>query len=369
MENPIGLAKIHQSKENLTLHGDHRIDIQIKNSSRHQRDMQPFEMPMKTSTNLSERFKRKKMKKSIFVSYSPDADFTERKFIVETVKQFKENNLAEDIWFDKDERNTDSPCWFSARMEAIERCRAAVIFVSHSYFKCPVSLYESKTLLERQKDDPLAVSVYIVLYSVPQNEDVPKAFRNVYTSGTVDLVRNDSSQRLSLAEKTSMVVGAFMEDLERLASIHSAPAPTVPPDTEFTGEYIKKKICNWTASDLQEWLFKLGVKEFYRQSFAENMVDGFLLMSMTDADMVNYMAIDSRVVRKKIMEQILKTLDKERKLASNWHLNARNQRPRSTCLYVVYDPTDVRLSHTLKQDLVKKGIQVSSLSTIMYSIF
>ena len=303
--------------------------------------------------------RKKKMKKSIFISYSPDAGFTERKFVMDTVRQFKENNLADDLWFDKDEKNTDSPSWFSLRLEAIERCRAAILFLSESYFSCPVSIYESKTVLERQRVDPSSVRVYIVLYSMPQNNEIPKIFQQLLTAGSVDLVRSDSFHKLSLAEKTSMVVGAFMEDLEKQATIHAPPALINPPDTDFTGEYKQKKICQWTAGDLQEWLFKLGIKEFYRQSIAENMVDGFLLMAMTDQDMVTHLGIDSRVVRKKIMQQILTTLDKEHKLPDNWHLRSRTQRARPNCLYMVYDPTDVRLAQSLKQDLIKKNVQVA----------
>ena len=303
---------------------------------------------------------KKKVKKSIFISYSPDADFAERRFVVETVKQLKENNLAEDIWFDKDERNTDSPSWFSLRLEAAEKCKAAVIFISCSYFTCSVSLYESRILLDRQRSDPLSVSIYMILYSLPRNEDIPRTFHNVCPSGTIDLAGNDVFEKLSSAEKASMVVGAFMQDLDKIASVHAAPAPVLPPDTEFTGEYKTKKICKWSTSDLQEWLFVMGVKEFYRQSFAENMIDGFLLMSMTNKDLTEHVGIDSQVVRKKIMQQILHTLDREHKLASNWHLRARTQKPRAACVYIVYDPADVRMAQTLKQDLLKKGLLVRS---------
>ena len=42
-------------------------------------------------------------------------------------------------------------------------------------------------------------------------------------------------------------------------------------------------------SNLQEWLHDLGIKEFYRQSLAERMIDGFLLISMGDEDLVNHL--------------------------------------------------------------------------------
>ena len=300
--------------------------------------------------------KPKKMKKGIFVSYSPDAGFIERKFIVETIKQLKENNLAEDIWFDKDEKNTDSPCWFSFRMEAVERCKAAILFLSDSYFSCPVSVYEGKALLERQKVDPNSVKVFVVLYSLGEDTDVPKHYNHLMTS-MVDLT--GQQEKKSIAEKTSYVVGSLMDDLDKYASINAAPRPATPPDTEFTGGFKKKKICQWSPNDLQEWTFNLGIKEFYRQSLAENMVDGFLLMSMTDQDMIHQLGIDSRVVRKKLMQQILVTLDKEHKLPDNWHLRARTMRTKVNCIYLIYDPADVRLAQNLKHDLIKKNLQVN----------
>ncbi|XP_045158971.2 uncharacterized protein LOC123524677 isoform X2 [Mercenaria mercenaria] len=298
--------------------------------------------------------KPKKIKKSVFVSYSPDAGFVERKFVVETIKQLKENNLAEDIWFDKDEGNTGSPCWFSLRMEAVEKCRAAILFLSDNYFLCPVSVYEGKTLLERTKANPHSVAIFPILFSSIQKSEPPKEFIPMMKQA-VDVTGDYS--KLSLAEKTSVVIGTIMESLEKYA-LMNLPLQITSLDNEFTGNYKKKKICQWDTSDLQEWLYKLGIKEFYRQSLAENMVDGFLLMSLTDHDMISQLGIDSRVVRKKIMQSILLTLDKEHKIPDNWHLRARSQRPKPDVVYMIYDPADVRLAQNMKMDLRKKNLQV-----------
>ena len=299
--------------------------------------------------------KAKKIKKGIFVSYSPDAGFVERKFVVETVKQLKENNLAEDIWFDKDEENTGSPCWFSLRMEAVEKCRAAILFLSDSFFLCPVSLYEGKTLLERSNANLHSVAIFPILFTPIEKAEPPKEFHGVLKQA-VDLTTGEHG-KLSLAEKSSIVIGTIMETLEKFACMN-LPLSMSSPDSEFTGDYKKKKICQWSAADLQEWLFKLGIKEFYRQSLAENMVDGFLLMSLTDHDMISYLGIDSRVVRKKIMQNILLTLDKEHKQVDNWHLRARAQRAKPDMVYLIYDPADVRLAQNIKIDLRKKNLQV-----------
>ena len=244
-------------------------------------------------------------------------------------------------------------------MEAIEKCKAAVLILSDSYFTCPVSMYEGKTLLERKHDNPESVAIYSVLFSLVDDIDIPRAFGDLLMTG-VDLT-TPPYLRMSLAEKSSLVVGSLMVELEHHASILTpsyTQGSNVPGDEEFSGEYKNKKICQWSVADLQEWLFALGVKEFYRQSLAENSVDGFLLMSLTDQDMIHQLSIDSRAVRKKIMQQILLTLDKEHKASTSWHLRARSQRPRSNCVYLIYDPADVRLANNLRQDLTKKNLQV-----------
>ena len=302
--------------------------------------------------------KKRRNKKGIFISYSADAGFTERRFIVETIKQFKENNLADDIWFDKDEGTTDSATWFSSRMEAVEKCKAAVLFLSDSYFTCPVSLYEGKTLLERKHDNPSSVCIYSILFSLAEDVEIPRAFTDLLMTG-VDLTTT-AYIRMSLAEKSSVVVGSLMVELEQHASVLTPSySQQSTNDDDTVNAYKNKKICQWSITDLQEWLFSLGVKEFYRQSLAENSVDGFLLMSLTDQDMIHQLSIDSRAVRKKIMQQILITLDKEHKAGESWHLRARSQRPRLNSVYLIYDPADTRLAQNMKADLTKKNLQVS----------
>lgn len=310
------------------------------------------------SSRQTSSIKKKRHRKNIFISYSPDAGFCERKFILDTVKELKVNNLAEDIWFDCDEEMTDNPCWFSLRMEAAERCRAAVLFLSDSYFSCPVSLYEAKIFLHRQLEDPRSVQLFQVVTQLSQNKDIPSVFKSLRIMDSVDFV-SDEFSKLSMAEKTSTVIGSFMNQLEPHATVNAPPPMDVPVDSEFTGLFQTKKISRWSAHDLQEWLFQLGVREFYRQSIAEQMVDGFLLMALTDYDLVQHMGIDSRVVRKKIMHSIIDILETEHKLRESWHLRARTIRPKQGMLYLIYDPTDVRLAQGVKHDLTRKGCQVS----------
>lgn len=81
-------------------------------------------------------------------------------------------------------------------------------------------------------------------------------------------------------------------------------------------------------------------------------------MSLTDQDMIHQLGIDSRVVRKKVMQQILQTLDREHRQLDNWHLRARTQRSKPDVIYLIYDPTDVRLAQNIKADLKKKNLQV-----------
>ncbi|XP_072045450.1 uncharacterized protein [Amphiura filiformis] len=297
----------------------------------------------------------KKLKKGIFVSYSPDGSFTERRFVCITVKQFKENSLGEDIWFDKDEQNTDSPAWFSQRMDAVEKCRAAVCFLSESYLQCPVSVYELRSLLERRKSSSgVPPKVFAIRY---ENVELPSKYKDLIDH-TVDLTRPEL-MKLSLYERASTAIGSLHKEVEACASVH---APYVPPTPErdLTKEYKNKKLCRWTINDVQSWLYDLGIKEFYCQSFLENAIDGFLLMSVMDRDLSEVIGVDSRVARKKILQQIISILEKEHKMPNNWHLRSRTQRSRPDSVYLVYDPADVQLVQTLKQELKKKHLQVTS---------
>ncbi|CAH1255351.1 Hypp1518 [Branchiostoma lanceolatum] len=299
--------------------------------------------------------KRKPGKKGIFFSYSPDAAYLEKKFVVETVRQLKENNLAEDIWFDKDEKNIDAPTWFTQRLEAVEKCRAAILILSDSYFQSTMSLFEGKVLLERTVSLSKPPQLFLVLYSPT---DIPPQYAP-FLDGIVDLTSGRIAKS-SLAEKSSMVVGSLSIYLEKLST---AMVPALPPlvaETEFTGQYKKTKLCQWTVNDVQEWLAGMKVREFFCQAFAENGIDGFLLMALTEQDMVSYLSIESRIVRKKILSEMVQILDNEQKLRDGWHLRVRLKRPRVDTVYLVYDPADVRLAQNMKADLLKKNIQVDT---------
>lgn len=307
----------------------------------------------KGSSHSSVKPPAKKPRKAIFISYSPDGGFIERRFVCEVVRQFKENNLAEDIWFDKDEQNLNSATWFSQRMEMAEKCRAALCILTQSYFHCPVSVYELRILAERQKSHN-PPKVFTVLL---EETDLPKQFYPLMDDG-VNLAI-PAFHRLSLSEKASIVIGSLIAKVEPYATVN---APYIPParEDDFTDQYKKRNLCRWTVNDLQSWLFDLGIREFYRQSFAEAFMDGFLLMSVMDQDMAEHLSVDSRVVRKKLLQQIVSILEKEQKHSESWHLRARTQRPKPDSVYIIYDPADVRLSQNLKQDLKRKNLLVLS---------
>ncbi len=315
-------------------------------------------MPSLTKKNgPTSRIFKKRMKKSIFISYSPDADFLERRFIVETVRQLKENNLAEDIWFDQDEQCTESPCWFSRRLERAEKCRAAILFISESYFSSCIAKYEYRVFQERFEQGTNDIHIFPIVFSpVSQANflaEIPKLASEAVDLTTPDVLPKNTN------EKSSVVTRSLIRSLKRIATICSAPHPPAASDSEFTGRYRSKRLRHWTTDDVQEWLFDLGVTETDRQSLAECSVDGFLLTSsLTEEDMANYLGIDSRIVRKRILHQIALFCEKENKLAENWHLRAKSQKSRSKSLYIVYDPNDARMVETLSTDLSGKGFQV-----------
>jgi len=200
-----------------------------------------IEVPPEQAIQMIEKSSKplKKIKKGIFISYSPDAGFKERAFVSDLVRQLKENNMADDIWFDKDESCMDSPIWFSQRMEAAEKCQAAILVLSDTYFTCPVSVYEARTLYIRQETDQQSVTVFSILYSELVKTEIPAHYHQKLLPDTVDLTL-PALRKLSVAEKTSVVLSSVMENLEKFAVINTPPSTIDDVEPQFNGEYKEK---------------------------------------------------------------------------------------------------------------------------------
>lgn len=198
------------------------------------------EIPLASGHNTDK--PKKRMRKGIYVSYSPEAGFQEKAFVNDLVRQLKENNLAEDIWFDKDENCIDSPTWFSLRMEATERCQAALVILSDDYFSCPVTVYEMRILMERKFNDEDPAEVFLIKFSDIKDANAPGYSSDMLTP-SADLTL-PSHHKLSVAEKTSVVLGQIMERLDMYAIINLPLASSNELEPKFDGEY-KTKVCLW----------------------------------------------------------------------------------------------------------------------------
>lgn len=104
------------------------------------------------------------MDKPIFISYESSANLQERKFIVDLVRQLKENHLNDDIWFDRDEMIVGKPTWTVKRLDAAENSNAGLLIVTPNYFENQLSIYESKTIYDLKCTDNKYFLGIIVLY-------------------------------------------------------------------------------------------------------------------------------------------------------------------------------------------------------------
>ena len=220
------------------------------------------------------RYPRSKRKR-IFVSYSPDCEFRERRLVADVVSQLKQNDMADDIWYDVDERSVGAPCWLADRIEAAERCTAALVFFSPAYFESSTCVYEARTLLARLStstdeeggggvtgvagagEDTMAVfSVFYELYS-----GLPDAYKKLvtYDGGgggdrpkVIDLTRGDRRDRAH-AELCNFVIGAFCIDLQRYANMHAPSVGYLPP---ISMDLFKTRTLRcWSVDDVQGYLY------------------------------------------------------------------------------------------------------------------
>ena len=340
------------------------VDSEQNGSLQGQNKEENLDMKSDGSENSSNVIKnlspKKARKRAIFVSYSPGASLREKMFICYTVRELKNIGFCDDVWFDRDEMLVGSPNCFQQRLEIAEKCRAALMFVSESYFGSRLCKHEGTILLARNKpssDNSQGVEKSVKLFCVRcDNFHLPPEYRHLQ-----DIMVNVSSSGMkiaSIAEKSSRVVASFSETMEAYAPLFGLRAPSPPREPETPKEFMKKQISTWSVFDVQEWLTSLKVHPRFTLSFEENQIDGFLLLTMSEGSMEEVLGIDSRVVRRKILQQIKCVLEKESQMKKNWFMKLRKVKGKSDSVYIIFDPNDTRLVQDLKRDLVKKNIQV-----------
>ena len=211
---------------------------------------------------------RRSRKKCIYVSYCPDCDFAERRFVCDVVSQLKQNNMAADIWYDVDEAVVGEPCWLAARLEAAERCDAALLFLSPAYFDSSTCVYEARTLMTRLKsksgDDK--VTVFSVLYDLCSG--VPEGYRRltlvakgcdpVLGAGggrgpeeaetLIDLTSGEMRDRAH-DELCNRVIASFSNGLEKYAQAHTMPSVYAPPTS--ANLFTSRPLRCWNVDDVQ----------------------------------------------------------------------------------------------------------------------
>lgn len=305
---------------------------------------------------------RKAKKRAIFVSYAPEASFIEKRFISYTIKELKNIGFCDDIWFDKDDGlPTESPFCFQQRLEIAEKCRASIMFLSEAYFNSRVCHHEGRILLDRDEeraidhDNDDEVEKPVKLFCIKYNRGkLPQDYKQL-EERVLDLSHHVAS---SVAELSSLVVGSFSETLERYAPLFGLRIPSPPSEPDILKLDRQKPVSSWNITDVQAWLASLKMQAHCALSFEENEIDGYLLVSMSETDMETYLNVDSRVARRKLVQQVRKIQEDQVQFRENWFLKCKKGKVKEDSVYVICDPNDVRFYHNLRADLVQKNLQV-----------
>lgn len=307
---------------------------------------------------------RKARRRGIFVSYAPEASFIEKRFISYTIKELKNIGFCDDIWFDKDDGlPVEGPFCFQQRLEIAEKCRASILFLSDSYFNSRVCRHEGQILINRDEDRESAdldekdelekpVKLFCVKYS---RGKLPVDYKQL-EGRFLDLSSYAAS---SVAELSSVVVGAFSEELEKYAPLFGLRIPTPPSVPDVVKLDRQKPVSSWDISDVLSWLASLKMQAHCSLSFEENEIDGFLLASMSEMDMEMHLNIDSRVARRRLVQQVKKIQEEQTQLKENWYLKCLKSKVKEDSVYVICDPNDSRFYGNLRADLMQKNLQVS----------
>lgn len=313
------------------------------------------------SSNSKSISPRKAKKRGIFVSYAPEASFLEKRFISYTIKELKNIGFCDDIWFDKDDGvPIESPFCFQQRLEIAEKCRASIMFLSESYFGSKVCRHEGQILLNRNEDRESAdekdeiekpAKLFCIKYS---RGKLPQEYKQI-EERALDLSSYGAS---SVAELSSVVVGTISEDLEKYAPLFGLRIPTPPSDPDILKIDRQKPVSSWNISDVLAWLASLKMQAHCSLSFEENEVDGYVLVSMRETDIENHLNVDSRVARRKLIQQVKKIQEDQAQTKENWYLKCLKSKVKEDSVYVICDPNDVQFYYNLRADLVQKNLQV-----------
>ena len=309
---------------------------------------------------------RKAKKRAIFVSYAPEASFIEKRFISYTIKELKNIGFCDDIWLDKDDGlPTESPFCLQQRLEIVEKCRASIMFLSEAYFNSRVCHHEGRILLDRDEDRAIdhdngdGVEKPVKLFCIKYNRGkLPQDYQQL-EERVLDLSHNVAS---SVAELSSLVVGSFSETLERYAPLFGLRIPSPPSEPDILKLDRQKPVSSWNITDVQAWLASLKMQAHCALSFEENEIDGYLLVSMTETDMESHLNVDSRVARRKLVQQVRKIQEDQLQFKENWYLKSKKSKVKEDSVYVICDPNDALFYHNLRADLVQKNLQVKILS-------
>lgn len=303
---------------------------------------------------------RKAKRRAIFVSYAPEAKFIEKRFVSYTIKELKNIGFCDDIWFDKDDGvPSDSPFCFQQRLEIAEKCRASIMFLSQAYLDSRICRHERQILLSRDEDSARAdnseeVEKPVKLFCINIRGSLPPEYKQL-EERVLDLSQHVAS---SVAELSSEVVGAFSEALERYAPLFGLRIPSPPSEPDVLKLDRQKQVSMWSVAEVQAWLASLKMPAHCALSFEENEIDGYLLVSMSETDMEIHLNVDSRVARRKLVQQVKKIQDDQTQFKENWYLKCKKSKVKEDSVYVICDPNDARFYQNLREDLVQKNLQV-----------
>lgn len=305
---------------------------------------------------------RKSKKKGVFISYSPIAPYEEKKFVVELTKQLYEIGFQDDVWFDRDvlQGDVNGPFSISSRLEVAEKCKAAVVILSESFFLSLQTRSEAFILLNRISKEcenskkPVLFTVKLGNWDYAFEESLSPLTENISVNLSVGKI-----SRLSEAEKVSMFLSILNQQLEDISNSFIVKIPQTIEDVQGKIGFKAKPLITWTIADVQDWLAALKIHEKYIISFEEFEIDGFLLNSVTDSVLSDVLAVDSQICRRKILQRIKSINEEEARTGKfNEWSKQRSIRQKASVVYMIEDPDDVELGTVLRKDIERKGLKV-----------
>ncbi|CAJ0579051.1 unnamed protein product, partial [Mesorhabditis spiculigera] len=191
-----------------------------------------------------------------------------------------------------------------------QKCRKLSIIPKTYYYNTPTDIPGTSTrtpLAELVAQSVLGTACVEPENPLPAKTQLISDPSRLCNDRTVALQRFRRSRTRNFFHPYAQEIGAIQALKEVASSPDEVAAKFASEALTVIGEELPYQLAQqvpcWTTADVQYWVKKIGFEQ-YAEAFRENMVDGDLLLHLTERDLEDDLKIHSGILRKRFLREL-----------------------------------------------------------------